>query len=128
MISESIRRRGDQRGRGVVQGPPVSGGDHRALAGLRRRQPRPGDKWHLDEVFLTINGRRQYLWRAVDQDGNVLDILVQCRRDAKAAKRFFRKLLTKQCRVPRVLVTDKLRSYQVAHRAVMPSVEHRQSR
>ena len=96
-------------------------------AGLRRRQPRPGDKWHLDEVFLTITGRRQYLWRAVDRDGNVLDILVQCRRDAKAAKRFFRKLLTKQCRVPRVLVTDKLRSYAVAHRAVMPSVEHRQS-
>jgi len=96
--------------------------------GLRRRQPRPGDKWHLDEVFLTINGRRHYRWRAVDQDGNVLDILVQPRRDAKAGKRFFRKLLTKQCRVPRVLVTDKLRSYQVAHRAVMPSVEHRQSR
>jgi putative transposase len=67
-------------------------------AGLRRRQPRPGDKWHLDEVFLTINGRRQYLWLAVDQDGNVLDIPVQPRRDAKAAKRFFRKLLTKQCR------------------------------
>jgi putative transposase len=60
--------------------------------------------------------------------GNVLAILVQPRRDAKAAKRFFRKLLTKQCRVPRVLVADKLRSYQVAHRAVMPSVEHRQSR
>ena len=80
-------------------------------AGLRRRQPRPGDKWHLDEVFLTINGRRQYLWRAVDQDGNVLDILVQCRRDAKAAKRFFRKLLKRQCACPRVLVTDKLRSY-----------------
>jgi len=97
-------------------------------AGLRRRQPRPGDKWHFDEVFLTINGRRHYLWRAVDQDGNVLDILVQCRRDAKAAKRFFRKLLKRQCTSPRVLVTDKLRSYQVAHRAVMPSVEHRQSR
>ena len=62
-------------------------------AGLRRRQPRPGDKWHLDEVFLTINGRRRYLWRAVDQDGNVLDIPVQPRRDVKAAKRFFRKLL-----------------------------------
>jgi putative transposase len=97
-------------------------------AGLRRRQPRPGDKWHLDEVFLTINGRRQYLWRAVDQDGNVLDILVQRRRDAKAAKRFFRKLLKRQCTSPRVLVTDKLRSYRAAHRAVMPSVEHRQSR
>ena len=80
-------------------------------ASLRRRQPRPDDKWHLDEVFLTITGRRHYLWRAVDQDGNVLDILVQPRRGARAAKRFFGKLLTKQCRVPRVLVTDKLRSY-----------------
>ena len=95
---------------------------------LRRRQPRPGNKWHLDEVFLTINGRWRYLWRAVDQDGNVLDILVQPRRDAKAAKRFFRKLLKRQCASPRVLVTDKLRSYAVAHREVMPSVEHRQSR
>src|SRR4029077_10261800 len=89
--------------------------------GLRRRQPRPGDKWHLDEVFLTINGRRHYLWRAVDRDGNVLDILVQPRRDAKAAKRFFRKLLKRQCASPRVLLTDKLRSYAVAHREVMPS-------
>ena len=95
---------------------------------LCRRRKRPADKWHLDEVFLTINGRRQYLWRAFDQDGNVLDILVQCRRDAKAAKRFFRKLLKRQCASPRVLVTDKLRSYGVAHRPVMPSVEHRQSR
>ena len=69
-----------------------------------------------------------YLWRAVDQDGNVLDILVQPRRDAKAAKHFFRKLLKKQCACPRVLVTDKLRSYQTAHRAVMSSVEHRQSK
>ena len=108
-------------------GAPSSGSD--GIRGrLRRRQPRPGDKWHLDEVFLTINGRRQYRWRAVDQDGNVLDILVQRRRDAKAAKRFFRKLLKRQCTSPRVLVTDKLRSYQVAHREVMPSVEHRQSR
>jgi putative transposase len=61
--------------------------------GLRWRRPRPGDTWHLDEVFLTINGQRQYLWRAVDQDGNVLDILVTSRRDTKAATRFFRKLL-----------------------------------
>ena len=61
---------------------------------LRRRRPRPGDKWHLDEVFLTICAERHYLWRAVDQDGHVLDILVQCRRDKVAAKRFFRKLLT----------------------------------
>jgi transposase-like protein len=87
---------------------------------LRRRRPRPGDKWHLDEVFLTINGARQYLWRAVDQDGNVLDILVQPRRDKKAAKRFFRKLL-KGCQyVPRVLITDKLASYGAAKRELLP--------
>jgi putative transposase len=88
-------------------------------AGLRRR-PQAGDKWHLDEVFVKINGVRHYLWRAVDQDGNVLDILVQPRRDAKAAK-----LMKKQCRTPRVLVADKLRSYGTAHRELMPSVEHR---
>jgi transposase-like protein len=79
-------------------------------------------------VFVKINGTTHYLWRAVDQHGNVLDILVQSRRNAVAAKRFFRKLLKRQCTSPRVLVTDKLRSYQVAQRAVMPSVEHRQSR
>lgn len=77
---------------------------------LRRRRPRPGDTWHLDEVFLTINGQRYYLWRAVDQEGNILDILVQQRRDTKAAKTFFRKLL-KGCQyVPRVLITDQLKS------------------
>jgi putative transposase len=96
--------------------------------GLRRRQPRRGDKWHLDEVFLTINGKRQYLWRAVDQDGNVLDILVTSRRDARSAKRFFRKLLKGLRYVPRVVVTDKLRSYGPAHREVLPSVEHRSSK
>ncbi|MET7979495.1 IS6 family transposase [Streptomyces mirabilis] len=93
--------------------------------GLRRRRPAAGDKWHLDEVFVKINGERQYLWRAVDQYGDVLDVLVQSKRDAKAAKRFMAKLMKKQCRVPRVLVTDKLRSYGVAHRELMPSVEHR---
>ncbi|MGW8836079.1 IS6 family transposase [Streptomyces hirsutus] len=93
--------------------------------GLRRRQPRPGDKWHLGEVFIKINGERKYLCRAVDQDGMVLDILVQSRRDTAAAKRFFRTLLTKTGWVPRVIVTDKLRSYGAAHREVMPSVEHR---
>ncbi|MCX4404812.1 IS6 family transposase [Streptomyces sp. NBC_01764] len=92
---------------------------------LRRRRPRPGDKWHLDEVFVKINGERKYLWRAVDQDGNVLDILVQSRRDKDAARRFFRKLMKKTRSVPRVIVTDKLRSYGAAHREVMPSVEHR---
>ena len=61
---------------------------------LRQRRAQPGDKWHLDEVFLTINGKKQYLWRAVDQHGNVLDVLVQSRRNKAAAKKFFRKLLT----------------------------------
>ncbi|MGH3570561.1 MAG: IS6 family transposase [Pseudonocardiaceae bacterium] len=96
--------------------------------GLRRRRPRPGDKWHLDEVFLTINGQRQYLWRAVDQDGTVLDILVTSRRDTRAATRFFRKLLKGLEDVPRVVVTDKLSSYQAARRTVLSSVEHRQSK
>jgi putative transposase len=95
---------------------------------LRHRRPRPGDKWHLDEVFLTINGERHYLWRAVDQDGHVLDILVQSRRNKKAAKKFFRKLLKGLMYVPRVLITDKLKSYGAAKREVMPSVEHRQHR
>ena len=95
---------------------------------LRRRRPRPGDKWHLDEVFVRINGRLRYLWRAVDQHGNVLDVLLQSHRNAVAAKRFFRKLLKGLRYVPRVLVTDKLGSYQVAHREFMSSVEHRRSR
>jgi putative transposase len=95
---------------------------------LRRRRPRPGDKWHLDEVFLPINKQRHYLWRAVDQDGHILDILVQRRRDKKAAKRFFRKLLKGHTYVPRVIITDRLRSYEAAKREVLPSVEHRHHR
>jgi putative transposase len=95
---------------------------------LRRRRPRPGDKWHLDEVSLTIQGERHYLWRAVDQDGHVLDILVQRRRDKQAAKRFFRKLLKGLTYVPRVIITDKLKSYGAALREILPRVEHRQHR
>ena len=95
---------------------------------LKHRRPRPGDKWHLDEVFLTINGKRHYLWRAVDQDDNVLDILVQSRRHKKAAKKFFRKLLKGLQYVPRVIITDKLKSYGAAKREILPGVEHRQSR
>ena len=95
---------------------------------LRRRRPRPGDKWHLDEVFLFIRGQWHYLWRAVDQDGNVLDILVQGRRNKKAAKKFFRKLLKGLQYVPRVVITDKLKSYGAAKREILPGVEHRQSR
>lgn len=79
----------------------------------------------MDEVFITVSGERKYLWRAVDQDGMVLDILVQCRRDKAAARRFFRRLMQTRGAVPRVMVTDKLRSYGAAHREVMPSVEHR---
>ena len=93
---------------------------------LRRRRPRPGDKWHLDEVFIKIRGKEHYLWRAEDQDGNVLDILVQSRRNKKAAKRFFRKLLKGLRYVPRVIITDKLRSYSAAKAEIMPGVEHRQ--
>src|SRR6202000_1547718 len=96
--------------------------------GLRGRRPRPGDKWHLDEVFIRIQGVQHYLWRAVDQDGVVLDILVQDRRDANAAKRFFRRLLKGLQYLPRVIVTDKLRSYGVAQRHLLPGVEHLQSR
>ena len=95
---------------------------------VRRRRPRPGDKWHMDEVFIRIQGVQHYLWRAVDQEGVVLDILVQPRRDADAAKRFFKRLLKGLKYVPRVLVTDKLRSYGVAQRQLLPGVEHRQSR
>jgi len=95
---------------------------------LRRRSPRPGDRWHLDEVFLKINGRLHYLWRAVDQDGDVLDILVQSRRNKKAAKKFFRKLLKRLRYVPSVIITDKLKSYSAARAEVMPSVEHLQQK
>src|SRR5919199_3402245 len=95
---------------------------------LRRRRPQPGDTWHLDEVFLTINGKRHDLWRAVDQDDNVLDILVQKRRNKQAAKKFFRKLLKGLQYVPRVIITDKLKSYGAAKREILPGVEHRQSR
>ena len=93
---------------------------------IRRRLPAPGDKWHLDEVVISIAGRKHWLWRAVDQHGTVLDILVQSRRNAKAAERLLRKLLKKHGKAPRVMITDKLASYAAAKRVVMPGVEHRQ--
>ena len=95
---------------------------------LRRRRPQPGDTWHLDEVFFTMHGERHDLWRAVDQDDNVLDMLVQRRRHTQAAKKCFRTLLTGLTYVPRVIITDKLRSYGAAKREILPGVEHRQSR
>ena len=95
---------------------------------LRPQRPKPGDTWHTDEVFLRINGEQHHLWRAVDQNGVVLDILVQGRRNATAAKRFFKRLLRNLKYKPRRIVTDGLRSYGVAHRDVLPDVRHRQSR
>ena len=91
---------------------------------LKRRQGRLGDTWFLDEVFVAINGQRQSLWRAVDQDGDLIDLLVPPRRDGRAAWRFFRTLLKSQRQEPCRLVTDKLGSYRVAQRDVMPCVTH----
>jgi putative transposase len=93
---------------------------------LRCKRPYIADKWHLDEVVVTLKGQQYYLWRAVDAEGNVLDVLLQRHRDPHAAKRFFRRLLKKQGFVPRVIVTDKLKSYEAAKKQVMKNVEHRQ--
>ena len=94
---------------------------------LKRKAPSRHDIWHLDEAVISIRGEKRYLWRAVDQDGTVLDVLVQARRSAGAAKRFFKRLLKELQYVPRVLITDKLKSYGVAQRELLPDVEHRQS-
>lgn len=91
---------------------------------IRSYRGRLGDRWHLDEIFVRINGKLQYVWRAVDQEGEVLDILVQPRRNKKAAKKFFRRLLKGMGYAPRLIVTDRLRSYEAAKADVMPSVEH----
>jgi putative transposase len=93
--------------------------------GLRRRRPRPGDKWHLDQVQLKFNGRKHWLWRAVDQEGIVLDILVQPRRNQEAAEAFLRRLVTWCGYETRVVITDKLASYPPAMRRVLPLAEHR---
>ena len=95
---------------------------------IRSRAGRSGDAWHLDEVFISIRDERHYLWRAVDQDGETLDILMQPRRDKRAAKRFFRKLIKGMQYAPRKIITDKLRSYAAAHREVMPTVIHEQGK
>ncbi len=92
---------------------------------LRRRRQRPGDKWHLDAVFVQINGVQHSRWRAVDQDGAVLDILMQPRRDTRAAGRFLRRLPKGLAYVPRVVSTDTLASDGAALREILPSVEHR---
>jgi putative transposase len=91
---------------------------------IRRDRPAPSDKWHLDEVVITIRGKKYWLWRAVDSKGDVLDILVQSRRNTKAADRFFRKLF-KQYGQPRVLIPDKLGSYGAALKPLAPGIDHR---
>ena len=91
---------------------------------LRRRHQGYGDTFYLDEVFVKIRGVQHYLWRAVDQDGEVVDVFLQRRRDGKAAKRFFKRLLQVSGTEPRRIVTDKLRSYGVAHRELIPDAAH----
>jgi putative transposase len=93
-------------------------------AKIRRDRPQSADKWYLDEVVIPIRGKKHWLWRAVDGNGDTLEILVQSRRNAKAAKRFLRKLM-KRWGIPRVIITDKLRSYGVATRELCPGVDHR---
>jgi transposase-like protein len=95
---------------------------------LRRRRPRPSNRWHLDEMVVRIAGERMYLWRAVDHEGEVLDMLVQRRRDCRAAMRLMRKLLKKQGFAPKLLVTDKLRSYAAAFRRLRLTCPHEQGR
>jgi putative transposase len=92
---------------------------------LRRRRPGPADKWHVDELQLKIRGKKYWLWRAVDQDGFVLDILVQERRNEQAAVAFLRRVLVAAGGEPRVIITDKLASYVPAVKRVLPTTEHR---
>ena len=93
---------------------------------LRRSRPKPDDRWHLDEMFVTIRGKRMYLWRAVDSEGEVLDFLIQSKRNKAAALKLMRKLLKTQGFAPRVIVTDKLRSYASAFRELGLSARHEQ--
>jgi putative transposase len=125
MVEEMLAARGIEVSHETVRQWAMKFGESFAKQ-IRRRLPAPGDKWHLDEVAISIAGRKHWLWRAVDQHGVVLEILVQSRRKAKAAKRLLRKLLKKQGIAPRVMITDKLPSYGAAKREIMPSVEHRQ--
>jgi len=93
-------------------------------ARLKRKHRGYGDTFFIDEVFIRIDGKQHYLWRAVDQDGEVVDVFLQKRRDGAAAKRFFKRLLKKHKDEPRKIVTDKLRSYGVAHREIIPDTIH----
>lgn len=109
--------------RGVIVSRVNRFGRHFA-DGIRRNRPKPNDKWHMDEAVITIGNKKFWFWRAIDADGNVLDILVQDRRNTKAAKRFFSHLV-KQFGEPRVVVTDKLRSYTKPIQTLAPDADHR---
>ena len=91
---------------------------------LKKKHQGYGDTFFIDEVFVKIDGKQHYLWRAVDQDGEIVDVFLQRRRDGKAAKRFFKRLLKAHRMEPRKIVTDKLRSYGVAHRELIPDTIH----
>ena len=91
---------------------------------MKRKHRGYGDTFYIDEVFIKINGKQHYLWRAVDQDGEVVDVYLQAKRDGAAAKRFFKRLLRNNGSEPRKIVTDKLRSYGVAHRELIPETIH----
>ena len=91
---------------------------------LKRRHHGYGDTFYIDGVFIKINGKQHYLWRVVDQDGEVVDVYLQAKRDGAAAKRFFRRLIRNNGGEPRKIVTDKLRSYGVAHKELIPGTIH----
>lgn len=91
---------------------------------LKRQHRGYGDTFYIDEVFVKINGKQHYLWRAVDQDGDVVDVFLQAKRDGAAAKRFFKRLMRNYRGEPRKIVTDKLRSYGVAHPELIPEATH----
>ena len=125
MVEDILAARGIVVSHQTVRSWAEKFGRHFANEIRRHSAGKLGDKWYLDEVVISIGGKKNWLWRAVDQDGFVLDVLVQSRRDAKAAKRLMRKLLKQQGHAPRVMITDKLRSYGAAKRDIMPGIEHR---
>jgi len=125
LVEDLLAARGINVSHQTVRLWAVKFGRHFANDIRKRSVGRLGDKWHLDESVITIAGKKNWLWRAVDQDGFVLDVLVQSSRNTEAAKRLMRKLLKGQGRPPRVMITDKLRSYAAAKREIMPGVGHR---
>jgi putative transposase len=127
MVEEMLAARGIEVSHETVRQWALKFG-HSFATQIRRRRPAPGDKWPLDEVVITMSGRKHGLWRAVDQPGAVLDLLVQSRRNAKAAKRWLWTLHKKQGMAPRVMITDTLARYGAAKRAIMPGVDHRPHR